>query len=87
MNGKSKIKWYTRDVNEVIFSQPYIKPKVIGTVLGRSSRTTLSKLLEELAAARILTPKKERGKQPFGIFLCLIQITCLIPELQSNTYL
>lgn len=56
--GKSKIKWYTKEVNEVIFSQPYIKPKIIGNVLGRSSRTTLAKLMEELVDARILTPKK-----------------------------
>ena len=42
--GKSKIRWYTKEVNEAIFSQPYIKPKIIGSVFGRSSRTTLSKL-------------------------------------------
>ncbi len=56
--GKSKIRWYTKEVNEAIFSQPYIKPKIIGNVLGRSSRTTLSKLMDELVAAKILTPKK-----------------------------
>ena len=56
--GKSKIKWYSKEVNEAIFSQPYIKPKIIGKVLGRSSRTTLTKLMEELVAAKILTPKK-----------------------------
>ncbi len=57
--GKSKIKWYTKEVNEAIFSQPYIKPMVIGHVLGRSSRTTLSKRMEELVTARILTPKRD----------------------------
>jgi hypothetical protein len=57
--GKSKIRWYTKEVNEAIFSQPYIKPKISGKVLGRSSRTTLTKLMEELVAARILTPKKD----------------------------
>ena len=31
---------------------PYIKPKIIGNVLGRSSRTTLSKLMEELVKFR-----------------------------------
>jgi Fic family protein len=56
--GKSKISWYTREVNEVLFSQPYIKPRAIGNVLGRTSRTTLTKYMEELVAARILTPKK-----------------------------
>jgi Fic family protein len=71
--GKSKIKWFTRDVNEVIFSQPYIKPKIIGTVLGRSSRTTLSKLMEELVGARILTPKKD-GSEVYYLNDDLIRI-------------
>jgi Fic family protein len=71
--GKTKIKWYNRDVNEVIFSQPYIKPKIIGTVLGRSSRTTLSKLMEELVAARILTPKKD-GSEVYYLNDDLIRI-------------
>ncbi len=71
--GKSKIRWYTKDVNEVIFSQPYIKPKVIGKVLGRSSRTTLSKLMEELVAAKILTPKKD-GSEVYYLNDDLIRI-------------
>ncbi len=57
--GKLKIRWYTKDENEAIFSQPYTKPKTIGKVLGRSSRTTLTKLMEELNTVKILTPKKD----------------------------
>jgi Fic family protein len=56
--GKLNIKWYTKEVNEVIYNQPYIKPVTIGKVLGRSSRTTLTRLMEELVAAKILTPKR-----------------------------
>jgi Fic family protein len=56
--GKSRMKWYSKEVNEAIFSQPYIKPRIIGSVLGKSSRTTLTKLLEELTGSNILTPKK-----------------------------
>ncbi len=56
--GKSKIKWYSKEVNEAIYNQPYIKPKIIGETLGRTSRTTLTKLMEELVAARILTTKR-----------------------------
>lgn len=56
--GKSKIKWYSKEVNEAIFSQPYIKPRVIGKVLGKSSRTTQTKLMEELVSSKILSPKK-----------------------------
>ena len=71
--GKSKIRWYTKEVNEAIFSQPYIKPKIIGNVLGRSSRTTLSKLMEELVAAKILTPKRD-GSEVYYLNDDLIRI-------------
>jgi len=71
--GKSKIRWYTNEVNETIFSQPYIKPKIIGKVLGRSSRTTLTKLMEELVAAKILTPKKD-GSEVYYLNDDLIRI-------------
>jgi Fic family protein len=71
--GKSKIRWYTKEVNEAIFSQPYIKPKIIGNVLGRSSRTTLSKLMEELVNAKILTPKKD-GSEVYYLNDDLIRI-------------
>ena len=71
--GKSKIRWYTKEVNEAIFSQPYIKPKIIGNVLGRSSRTTLSKLMEDLVAAKILTLKKD-GSEVYYLNDDLIRI-------------
>jgi hypothetical protein len=71
--AKSKISWYTKDVNEAIFSQPYIKPKIIGQVLSRSSRTTLSKLMEDLVAAKILTPKKD-GSEVYYLNDDLIRI-------------
>ena len=71
--GKSKIRWYKKEVNEAIFSQPYIKPKIIGKVLGRSSRTTLSKRMEELVAAKILSPKKD-GSEVYYLNDDLIRI-------------
>src|SRR5690606_7607176 len=37
--GKSIIKWYNKEVNELLFSQPYIKPKLVGDILQISSRT------------------------------------------------
>jgi Fic family protein len=71
--GKSKIRWYNKEVNEAIFSQPYIKPKNIGKVLGKSSRTTHTRLMEELVAARILTPKKD-GSEVYYLNDDLIRI-------------
>ncbi len=56
--AKGKIKWYNKEVNEVIFSQPYIKPKIIGSLIDKTSRTTLTKYMNELVENKILRPKK-----------------------------
>jgi Fic family protein len=71
--GKSRIKWYSREVNEVLFSQPYIKPGIIGRVLGKSSRTTQTKLMAELVGAKILSPKKH-GSEVYYLNDDLIRI-------------
>lgn len=72
-HGKSNIRWYSKEVNEVIFSQPYIKPKLIGEVLGVTSRTTLTKYFGELVDARILSLGKN-GRDVYYINDDLIQI-------------
>ena len=56
--AKKSIKWYNKEINEVIFSQPYIKPKMIGQTIGKTSRTTLTKYMNELVERKILRPKK-----------------------------
>jgi Fic family protein len=58
-HGKAKIKWYNKEVNEAIFSQPYIKPALIGKVVEKTSRTTLTKYMNELVEHKILNPKKD----------------------------
>lgn len=72
-HGKSNIKWYGKEVNEAIFSQPYIKPKFIGDLLGITSRTTLTKYFGELVASGILSPGKD-GRDVYYINDDLIQI-------------
>ena len=72
-HGKLSMKWYTKEVNEVIFSQPYIKPRLIGELLGISSRTTLTKYFNELVAAKILSQGKD-GREVYYINDDLIQI-------------
>lgn len=57
--AKSKIKWYNKEVNELLFSQPYIKAGSIGNVVEKSSRTTLTKYMNELTQHKILTAKKD----------------------------
>ena len=56
--AKGKIKWYSKEINEVIFSQPYIKSKILGKVMRKTSRTTLTKYMNELVENKILRPKK-----------------------------
>lgn len=62
--AKIRIKWYTKEINELLFSQPYIKPKLIGDFLDISSRTTLTKYFAELVKEKILTPIRD-GKELF----------------------
>lgn len=71
--AKGKIKWYNKEVNEVIFSQPYIKPKLIGEIVGMTSRTTLTKYMNELVNYKILRPKKD-GVEVFYVNDDLIRI-------------
>ena len=71
--GKSTIRWYNKEVNEAIFSQPYIKPSVVGERLGKASRTTLTKYMEALVENRILVPKKD-GREVYYLNQDLIRI-------------
>jgi Fic family protein len=61
-HGKKQIRWYNKDVNEVIYNQPYIKPKAVGKVMGKSSRTTVSEYMDELVKAKILTQNEMERK-------------------------
>ncbi|MBM3435070.1 MAG: Fic family protein [Bacteroidetes bacterium] len=71
--GRKELKWYSKEINEALFFQPYIKPKTIGEVIGRTSRTTLTKYMADLTDKGILTPKQE-GKEVFYINHDLINI-------------
>jgi cell filamentation protein, protein adenylyltransferase len=71
--GKTKLKWYNKEINEVLFSQPYIKPLIIGKILDRTSRTTITRYMSELSKLQILSPKQE-GKQVFYINNELLRI-------------
>lgn len=72
-HGKTAIKWYNSELNEAIFTQPYIKPSAIGKALGKTSRTTLTKYMAELVNLKILTAKKE-GNEVYYLNDDLIRI-------------
>ena len=71
--GKSKFKWYTKELNEVLFSQPYIKQKTIGDVLNKSSRTTQLKYINSLIESNILRAQKD-GNEVYYLNDDLIRI-------------
>ena len=71
--ARKKVKWYNKEVNEVIFSQPYIKPTTLGKVLKKTSRTTLTKYLNQLVKNKILSPKKD-GTEVFYVNDDLLRI-------------
>jgi len=72
-HGKQHIKWYSKEINEALFSQPYSRPKTINDFVSKRSRTTLSKYMDELVAAKILSRKKE-GTQVYYLNDDLIRI-------------
>lgn len=57
--GKEHIDWYGKEVNEALFSQPYSRIKTIGLSIGKTSRTTINRYIEQLVQAKILTPRKD----------------------------
>jgi len=71
--AKEKIKWYNKEINEAIFSQPYIKPNTIGKIIGKTSRTTITKYMNELVKHQILSPKKD-GVEVFYVNYDLLRI-------------
>jgi Fic family protein len=71
--GKSKFKWYSKELNEVLFSQPYIKQKTIGDVLNKSSRTTHLKYINSLLESNILRAQKD-GNEVYYLNDDLIRI-------------
>ena len=71
--GKASLKWYSKDVNEMLFRQPYFKPSLINQALGRKSRTTLTKYMDELIGLGIISPLRE-GKEVYYLNNDLVRI-------------
>ena len=72
-HAKKKLKWYTMELNQGIFSQPYIKQKQIGELLNVTSRTTLTKYMKQLSDLGILSPIQD-GREVFYLNNDLIRI-------------
>lgn len=63
---KPKLSWYSLELNQALFSQPYIKQKLIGKLTGVTSRTTLTKYAKQLTDLGILS-SKEVGREVFYV--------------------
>ncbi len=71
--AREELRWYNKEINEALFTQPYVKPKIIGDISGKTSRTTLTKYMSDLTLLGILTPKQD-GKEVYYINTDLVRI-------------
>jgi Fic family protein len=71
--AKKKLKWYTIELNQALFSQPYIKQKLIGDITGARSRTTLTKYVQQLVKIKVLSAKVD-GREVYYLNNDLIRI-------------
>lgn len=68
-----KLKWYSVKLNQALFSQPYIKQKLVGKITGATSRTTLTKYMQQLIELGVLSSNEE-GREVFYVNNDLIRI-------------
>lgn len=71
--AKERLKWYSLELNQALFSQPYIKPQVVGEITGTKSRTTLTKYMQELVQLGILSSRAD-GREVFYVNNDLLRI-------------
>lgn len=71
--ANQKLKWYTLELNQALFSQPYIKQKRVGEITGTKSRTTLTAYMQKLTEQKILSARKE-GREVFYVNDDLLRI-------------
>lgn len=64
--AREKLKWYSVELNQALFSQPYIKQKLVGEITGATSRTTLTKYIQQLVELGVLSANEE-GREVFYV--------------------
>ena len=70
---KQKLKWYSFELNQALFSQPYIKQKLVGEITGSTSRTTLTKYMKSLVDLGVLSVNTD-GREVFYVNNDLVRI-------------
>jgi len=71
--ANNKLKWYSLELNQALFSQPYIKQKNVGEITGVKSRTTITNYMQKIVELRILSARTE-GREVFYINDDLVRI-------------
>jgi Fic family protein len=71
--ANKKLKWYSIELNQVLFSQPYIRQKRIAETTKTRSRTTIIKYIGKLIDLGILSAQYE-GREVFYINNDLVRI-------------
>jgi len=70
---QKKLKWYSLELNQALFSQPYIKQKLVGEITGATSRTTLTKYMKQLVKLGVLSANED-GREVFYMNNDLLRI-------------
>lgn len=72
-----KLSWYSLELNQAVFAQPYMRQETIGRITGVKSRTTLNSYMKKLIQLGVVSQQKD-GREVFYINNDLLRI------LQSN---
>lgn len=67
------MKWYNKEINEALFSQPYSRAKTISDLIRKNLAQQFQNTWMSLSKAKILSPKKE-GKEMYYVNDDLIRI-------------
>jgi len=70
---KQKLKWYSFKLNQALFSQPYIKQKLVCEITRAKSRTTLTKYMKALVDLEVLSVNAD-GREVFYVNNDLVRI-------------
>ncbi len=70
---KPKLKWYSLELNQALFSQPYVKQSLIGKMTNAKSRTTVTNYMSKLVEYGVLSTKVD-GREVYFVNNDLIRI-------------
>jgi Fic family protein len=70
---KPKLKWYSIELNQALFSQPYIKQSLVAKITQVKSRTTVTSYMSKLVKLGVLSVKED-GREVYFVNNDLLRI-------------